>query len=122
MKEAKETVGLAQQLVSFGKAIDALKQGKRVCREGWNGKGLFIFEQVPSKVGWEIIPRMTSLPQSVKDEFDRRFDEVKMEGMVNDDLSIKYSNQLALVKPNNEINGWSPSTADSLANDWIILD
>ena len=118
MQEAKETVGLSKQLVSFGKAVEALKQGKRVCRDGWNGKGLFVFEQVPSKVGWEIIPRMTSLPQSVKDEFERRFNETEIYG----DLDIKYSNQLALVKPNNEINGWSPSTADSLANDWVILD
>ncbi len=118
MKKANETVGLAKKLVSFGEAIKALKEGKRVQREGWNGKGLFIFEQVPSKVGWDIIPRMTSLPQSVKEEFDRRFDETEIDG----DLYIKYSNQLALVKPNNEINGWSPSTADSLANDWLILD
>ena len=27
-------------LVSFGKAIEALKEGKRVTRVGWNGKGL----------------------------------------------------------------------------------
>jgi hypothetical protein len=116
MKESKETVGLAKQLVSFGKAIEALKQGKMVCREGWNGKGLFVFEQVPSKVGVDIIPRMTSLPESVKAEFSKRFSKDNTL-----DLYIKYSNQLAIVKPNNEINGWSPSTSDTLANDWIIL-
>jgi len=117
MKTAKETVGKAKQFVTFGKAIEALKQGKRVCREGWNGKGLFIFEQVPSKVPSEIVPKMTSLPQFVKDEFKRRF-----EGDSMTDGSIKYNNQIALVKPNNEINGWSPSTSDSLAIDWIVLD
>lgn len=116
MKKAKETVGIGKQLVSFGKAVESLKQGKRVCRNGWDG--LFVFEQVPSKVGWEFIPKMTSLPQSVKDEFDRRFNETEIDG----DLYIKYSNQLVLVKPNNDINGWSPSIEDSLANDWIVLD
>ena len=28
--------------MNFGKAIEALKEGKKVARKGWNGKGLFI--------------------------------------------------------------------------------
>jgi hypothetical protein len=28
---------------NFGQAIEALKKGKRVAREGWNGKGMFLF-------------------------------------------------------------------------------
>ena len=28
---------------NFGQAIEALKQGKRVARQGWNGKGMFLF-------------------------------------------------------------------------------
>jgi hypothetical protein len=35
---------------------------------------------------------------------------------------IRYSNQLAIVKADNEINGWAPSVSDSLADDWTILD
>jgi hypothetical protein len=123
--EASETVGTAYQLVNFGKATEALKQGKRVCRDGWNGKGLFIFEQTPSSVPADTIPKMTSLPQTVKDEFERRKTYYQKQSKDVDSLcfnSIKYSNQIALVKPNNEINGWSPSTEDALAEDWIILD
>lgn len=29
--------------MSFGQAIEALKQGKCVCRKGWNGKGMFLW-------------------------------------------------------------------------------
>ena len=29
--------------MDFGEAIKALKQGKRVARAGWNGKGMFLF-------------------------------------------------------------------------------
>lgn len=29
--------------MNFGYAIDALKDGKRVARAGWNGKGMFVF-------------------------------------------------------------------------------
>jgi uncharacterized protein (DUF1919 family) len=96
--------------LNFGQAIEALKQGKRVARQGWNGKGLFIFMQVPSEINEEIVPKMQSLPQTVKDEFARRGG------------SISYSNQMALVNPNNSINGWAPSSSDTLSEDWVILD
>ena len=29
--------------MNFGQAIEALKEGKRVARAGWNGKGMFLF-------------------------------------------------------------------------------
>jgi len=112
-----ETVGSALKLISFGEATEALKEGKRVSRVGWNGKGLFIFIQVPSSVPSNIIPKMSSLPQSVKDEFERRFNRPEMT-----DGLIKYSNQIAIVYPDNNIYGWTPSVSDSLAIDWIILD
>ena len=106
----KPTINKMVENQNFGQAIEALKQGKRVARQGWNGKGLFIFMQVPSEISEEIVPKMQSLPQSVKDEFARRGG------------SISYSNQMALVNPNNSINGWAPSSSDTLAEDWIILD
>ena len=28
--------------MNFGEAIEALKQGKKVTRKGWNGKGMFL--------------------------------------------------------------------------------
>ena len=33
--------------MDFGKAIEALKSGKKVARKGWNGKGIFIELQIP---------------------------------------------------------------------------
>lgn len=33
--------------MNFGQAIEALKQGKKVQRTGWNGKGLWLELQVP---------------------------------------------------------------------------
>ena len=103
--------------MNFVQAIEALKEGKKVQRTGWNGKGLFVFMQVPSSINREIVPKMQSLPQSVKDEFERRFNDP------NEQIdAIYYDNQLALVNPSNLITGWSPSVSDSLANDWIVLD
>jgi hypothetical protein len=40
--------------MDFGKAIEALKSGLCVSREGWNGKGMWLALQVPdehSKMG-----------------------------------------------------------------------
>ena len=111
--------------LSFGDAIEfGLKRGKRVQRRGWNGKGLFVFMQVPSEIPIEIVPKMTSLPQSVKDEFKRRHLNCKSDWDIDCIFfnSITYDKQLALVHPNNSITGWSPSTTDALTNDWVILD
>jgi hypothetical protein len=116
--------------LDFGEAIKALKQGKRVARAGWNGKGLFIFMQVPATIPMEVVPKMQSLPDSVKDEFRKRFEI----GSLND-LSayppgvdpiemnaIKYKNQIAMVYPDNTIYGWVASPSDVLEEDWCILD
>ena len=103
--------------MNFGQAVEALKQGKRVQRTGWNEKVLFVFMQVPSTINREIVPKMQSLPQSVKDEFERRFNDPKEQ--ID---AIYYYNQLALVNPSNLITGWSPSTSDALADDWVVLD
>ncbi len=33
--------------MNFGQAIEALKAGKAVARDGWNGKGMWLRLQVP---------------------------------------------------------------------------
>lgn len=96
--------------LSFGDAIAALKAGKRVCRAGWEGKGLFVFMQVPARIPANIVPNMQSLPDSVKAELGRRGQD------------LRYSNQMALVKPDSRINGWAPSAGDALAEDWMVLE
>jgi transposase len=35
--------------MNFGLALDALKEGRRVYRAGWNGKGMWIALQVPDE-------------------------------------------------------------------------
>lgn len=95
---------------TFGNAVQALNEGKIVSREGWNGSGLFVFKQVPSVVPAEFVYKMSSLPPSVKETFIQRGG------------AITYKNQCCIVYPDNTLHGWSPSTADALAVDWIIQD
>jgi hypothetical protein len=96
--------------LNFGQAIEALKQGKRVARQGWNGKGMFVFKQVPANVGIQYVPNMQSLPQSVKDEFVKRGE------------NLVYSNQMCIVKQDNTMDSWVASSSDIFAEDWIILE
>lgn len=35
--------------MNFGQAIEALKEGKKVAREGWNGKGMWLNLQIPDE-------------------------------------------------------------------------
>lgn len=106
--------------LNFGVAVEALKEGRRISRAGWNGKGMFIFMQVPSEIPMGVVPKMQSLPQSVKDEFQRRFDNRKEDSPVLN--SINYKNQLVMVCPDNTIYGWAASPSDVLEEDWCILD
>lgn len=102
---------------TYGEAIEALNQGKRVQREGWNGKGLFVFKQIPETINKEVVPKMQSLPQLVKDEFERRFNDPSAQ--ID---AIYYENQMSIVNSSNLINGWVASSSDTFATDWIILD
>lgn len=95
---------------TFGAAIQALHEGKIVSRAGWNGKGMFIFRQVPSEVPVEVIPRMTSLPEAVKERVLER------------GKPLRYQNQLAIVYPDNNVYGWVASPSDVLEADWCIHD
>lgn len=96
--------------MNFGQAVEALKEGKKVCREGWNGKGMFIFKQVPCVVDVRNVPYMQVLPESVKAEFVKRGNP------------ISYSNQMCIVTANNRIDSWVPSSSDTLSDDWLIVD
>lgn len=97
--------------LTFGLAIEALKGGKCVTREGWNGKGLFIFKQVPCAIDNSIIPKMQSVPDAAKEILTTRNQE-----------PIYYSNQMVIVKPDGTIDSWVPSSSDIFAEDWVLLN
>ncbi|MDD2799391.1 MAG: hypothetical protein PHV20_12435 [Bacteroidales bacterium] len=100
--------------MNWQEAKQLLAEGRMVTMEKdpWNGE-YFVFKQVPSIIGKEIVPRMQSLPQSVKDEFQRRFDDPSAQIS-----EIYYCDQYALVGVSNRIDGWLPSQDDLEAEDW----
>ena len=42
--------------MDIGKAVEALKDGYRVQREGWNGKGMWLALQVPDECSKMTLP------------------------------------------------------------------
>jgi hypothetical protein len=38
----------------FGYAIKAMKEGRKVCREGWNGKGMYLKMRFPNEYPGEM--------------------------------------------------------------------
>ena len=112
----------------FGFALKALKEGKRVAREGWNGKGMFVFMRPADSIHVsKVVNSIKSLPQSVKDFYkqdilDENGVEIPEEKLsVADD--VKFTAYLCLKAADGTIvNGWLASQSDMLANDWILLD
>lgn len=97
-------------LMTFGDAIEVLKQGVAIRRSGWNGKGLFVIKQVPARITEEIIPKMQSLPQSAKDLI------LKGKGFID------YTSQCLIYNENTgRADSWVPSISDVFAEDWEIV-
>ena len=97
--------------MSFGDAIEILKQGGAIRRSGWNGKGLMVFKQVPARITEDVIPKMQSLPQSAKDLI------LKGKGFID------YTSQCLIYNENTgRADSWVPSISDVFAEDWEIVE
>lgn len=77
--------------MNFGEAIEALKRGDRVSREGWNGKGMWLALQTPDEhskmslpyiymktVGGGLVPWLASQTDMLADDWgiDRERQEI----------------------------------------------
>lgn len=95
--------------LNFGDALQALKKGKKVYREGWNGKGMFLV-----LAGGYSVPKDNLRPGThITKEF----------------LESKGLTEMVITKhidmwtaQNVYVSGWHPSQIDMLSEDWIILD
>lgn len=84
--------------MNFGKIIEAIKQGKRAKRTGWNGKEQYI-------------------------ELAQNISYVNAKGkIINAEHNAIGNNAIAFVGISGVQLGWLASQADMLANDWEIID
>lgn len=87
--------------LTFGTAIEVLKRGGRVAREGWNGKGMFVY-MVPAN----SYPAQTGAAKAF-------FGEGSM---------VPYNAYFALKGVDNTVNTWVASISDTLAEDWCVIE
>lgn len=108
--------------LSFGQALEAVKEGKLIAREGFNGKNMFVFQRPEDVLETGFIPKVKSLPQSVKDWIDKNIDDKVNKGE-SGLQKVKFTAYLCMKAADNTIvNGWLASQTDMLAHDWCVLD
>lgn len=84
--------------MSFGEAIKLLKQGRRVQREGWNGKGQYI----------ELATNISYINPS--------------NATINAEHDAIGNKAIAFVGTSGVQLGWLASQADMLAEDWKVVE
>ena len=95
MSEINKQTGM-----TFGDAISAIKAGAKVAREGWNGKGMFVYYVPPASY-----PVQTGAAKS-------HFGENSL---------VPYNAYMAIKNVNETVSTWVPSVNDCLAEDWLIV-
>ncbi|MFC5775149.1 DUF2829 domain-containing protein [Ectobacillus antri] len=86
--------------MDFGKAIEALKEGKQVTRKGWNGKEMFLY-----------MIKGTDFQNA----FKYGYGEYYGEPVFTDSIVMKTAQNTLVV-------GWLASQTDLLADDWVVLN
>jgi hypothetical protein len=91
--------------MDFGKAIEALKQGKKVARKGWNGKGMYLWLMPATsvKAEWCKEPHLKELAEANGGEIEA----LGTIRMLTADKKI--------------LTGWLASQTDILSEDWEIV-
>lgn len=84
----------------FGDALDALKAGQRVAREGWNGKGMFLYLVPGSKFTVNRAPLLGIYPEGTE---------------------IDYCPHIDMKTADGKCVPWLASQTDMLANDWEVV-
>lgn len=90
-----------KELFDFGEALARLRDGKRVCREGWNGKDMFIYLTLGSEVATSDLKGnagifLATAPSPI---------------FINGHIDMKAADGSIVV-------GWLASQTDMLACDW----
>lgn len=87
------------QQYTFGEALALLKDGKRVARLGWNGKGMFLFLVNGSHFKVNRPPLLGIYPEGTE---------------------ISYRPHIDMRTANGEIVPWVASQSDLIEEDWVL--
>lgn len=97
--------------LSFGFAIEAAKQGKKIARAGWNGKNMFVVYMEP-----------ISLPPYNTQGTNRKVNDRTAKFIGKDDPLNCVGYMAMYAADKSWIPGWLASQTDLLAEDWFIVE
>mgnify|MGYP002626484112 CR=1 FL=1 len=104
-----EAAGRPIDGMTFGQAIEAMKQGKKVARRGWNGKGMWLC--VPLCDGPKGIPATGIWGKPNAEYAEQNGGTVKVVPYV----TMKAADGTIVM-------GWLASQTDMLSEDWVIVE
>lgn len=104
------TLAKSAKHMSFSQALHYLKEGYKVARKGWNGKGMYI-ALIPSKESAELTEVFTDV---ILESNDGPNECSAHKNYVDSYLCMKTAS--GTVQP-----GWLASQADMLSEDWEII-
>ena len=96
--------------MNFGEALEALKDGKKVARKGWNGyrKGMYIY--------------LTSGREIFEHEWVERSPSQSSTLLERMNGKVKILPHIDMMSANGErVIGWLASQTDMLSDDWEII-
>lgn len=105
-----EAAGRPIDGMTFGMAIEALKNGYKVTRRGWNGKGMFLW----------LKPATTVKAEWCKDEMLKELVEANGGEMLALGTICMYTHDSTGRKA--ILTGWLASQTDMLSDDWQIVE
>lgn len=96
--------------MNFGEAIEALKQGKKVTRKGWNGRGMFLWLKPATTIKAEWCKDL--LLKSLVEESGGEISALGTICMYTHDSTGRKA----------VLTGWLASQSDMLSEDWELID
>jgi hypothetical protein len=66
----------------LGWALEQLQSGERVCRAGWNGKGMYLFLVPGSKFQVNRLPLLGIYPEGTEIQYQSHVDMMTYQGTV----------------------------------------
>lgn len=97
--------------MDFGKALEALKAGKKVARAGWNGRGQWVV----------MMPALYLPPYNTQGELRKVNDRTAK--YIGEDKPLDSQPYFALWNAQGKWQpGWVPSVSDCIAEDWNVLE
>ena len=96
-----EAPNTRRNLMNFGQALEALKSGQKVAREGWNGKNMFLL----------LVPGSTF-----------KVNRAPLLGIYPEGAEINYRPHIDMKTVDGEIVPWVASQSDLLVEDWVIVE